>query len=531
MMMKFARWVGYFVLALVGLGALLWGYVWMVNRPNELARPTGGQYEIPGGAVQGGPKPGPDGYTVNSAGMAQYLPIMPPDRVMNIHHAETEAQKAAIKSCFWPTARTRSGYLTTDTNNPAVDNQLPDTGNTYQLTALTIPAGAHIVVKGEFPHVRHWNFVTYSPEGIPRDGLADRDIVPDPGSQNPFQVGTRRDTPKRNYTFSIVSGEPTTPRPANTVYTRAAPGEPVGFFMRNYVPDGSKDFYGGVALPTIELHTADGKVLQGEEACAATNAPMRGKQPVLSVNPKLWVAMTHLFTSDATTAPAKPFEVEPLEMFFNRLHLVTRLFFPSLPTAKFAEQKGGFWSNADTRYGYKFFNQQHGKVYALRGKSPKTPPTWHGQGGPLEKADMSYWSVCTVMGMAQGMAVDCVYDEIVEPTLDAQRKYTIVISRAVDRPANATEKCGAVWMEWGNGDGIIGGSPDYGALVNRHTEPAPDFKHSWFAVEREGMEKQAMGDYLPYMVNFHEKKAFEALGCPIDASKIDARINHAKAPH
>lgn len=528
-MLKFFRGIGYLLLALVAIAVVLWGYITVVNRPNDLARPLGGPFEIEGGAVQGGPKPGPDGYVVNSAGVAEYLPVMPPDRVMNIHRASTEAKNSAIKTCFWPTGGvTRSGYLTTDTNNPSVDNQIPDTGTTYQVAFFKLPAGASLTLKGEFPHMRHWNFVTYAENGTPRDALSDRDIEPDAGSQNPFRMGVRRDTPQRRYTFNIVNGVPpaNSPanRPANTLYTHAEPNVQVGMLMRNYVPDGSHDFYGGVSLPVVELNTADGKVLKGEEACAATDAPMRGKARKRSVNAKLWVAATHLFTSDATQAPAKPFEVEPLEMFFNRMHLMMRLFFPSLPTANFAEQKGGFWSNADTRYGHKFFNQQHGKVYALRGQLPKTPPTWHGDGGPLAKADMTYWSMCTGMGMAQGMAVDCVYDEMLEPTLDSQRNYTIVVSRAIDRPANATEKCGAAWLEWGNGDGIIGGSPDYGVLINRHTEPSADFKHSWFAVQKEGMEKQAMGNYLPYMVNFHEKQAFESLGCPVDTKKIDARI-------
>lgn len=530
--MKLIRRTAYGLLCVAVLAAALALYVWVVNRPNDLPRPTGGVFEIEGGAVKGGPKAGVDGYVVNSAGVGQYLPVMPPERPMNIHHAATERANAAIKTCFWPIGgRTRSGYLTTDTNDPAVDNQLPDTGNTYQLTAFTIPEGARIVLKGEYPHLRHWNFVTYGPDGTPRDTLTDHDIAPDAGSQNPFVAGVRRDTPQRRYTLSIVSGEPAEPRSsraANTLYTKAAAGQPIGLMMRNYVPDGSKDFYGGVALPVIELHLAGGQVLTGDAACAATDAPMRGKQVPLSVNPKLWVAATHLFTSNASTAPARPFEVEPLEMFFNRLHLMTRLFFPSLPTAKWAEQKGGFWSNGDTRYGYKFINQQHGKVYALRGRLPTTPPTWRGDGGPLAQADMSYWSVCTTMGMAQGMAVDCVYDEMIEPTLDAQRKYVIVVSRAVDRPANASEKCGVVWMEWGNGDGIVGGSPDYGVIINRNTEPVADFEHSWFAVTQEGTEREAMREYLPYAVNFHDRQKFEALGCPVDRSAMDARIASAR---
>lgn len=517
-------------LTLIVLAIALWLWIGSLDHENSLSRPTGGRYEIEGGAVYGGPKPRADGYAVSSSGQAGYLPIMPPDRPMNIHHAETERANSAAKTCFWPTGgRTRSGYLTTDTNNPTVDNQLPDTGTTYQITFFTIPYGGKLVVKGQYPHLRHWNFVTYGLDGTPRDVLSDRDIEPDTGSQNPFRVGVRRDTPQRSYTFSIVSGKAVSPRPANTLYTLDDAGKATGMLMRNYVPDGSRDFYGAVPLPDVELHTGDGKVLKGDDACAATAAPLRGKQVPTAVPTKVWLAITHLFSKDPTTAPAHPFETEPLEMFFNKKHLLARLFAPSLPTAKLAVQEGGFWSNADTRYGYKYINQQHGKVYALRGKAPATPATWDGAGEPLKQADLTYWSVCTTMGMSTGMAVDCVYDEIISKALDDRRFFTIVISREVDRPANATEQCGVTWMEWGNGDGIVGGTPDHGLVINRHTEPAPAFKQSWFANTTEGSERKVMGDYLPYMVNFHERQAFETLGCPIDTRKIDARIDTFKA--
>ncbi len=79
-------------------------------------------------------------------------------------------------------------------------------------------------------------------------------------------------------------------------------------------------------------------------------------------------------------------------------------------------------------------------------------------------------------------------------------------------------------MDWGNGDGIVGGSPDYGVVINRNTEPAADFKQSWFAVQREGPERKSMWPYLPYLVNLHDKARFGAFGCPVDTTKIDALI-------
>ena len=70
------------------------------------------------------------------------------------------------------------------------------------------------------------------------------------------------------------------------------------------MPDLSRDYLGGVEVPEVELHLADGRVLKGGEACAATAAPPRGKQVPLTVpknrhthvNPRFahsWFAVRH----------------------------------------------------------------------------------------------------------------------------------------------------------------------------------------------------------------------------------------------
>lgn len=56
-----------------------------------------------------------------------------------------------------------------------------------------------------------------------------------------------------------------------------------------------------------------------------------------------------------------------------------------------------------------------------------------------------------------------------------------------------------------------------------HTLVNPQFQQSYFAVTSANQEQQAMGEYLPYMTNFHERQRFEALGCPIDTRQLDAQ--------
>jgi len=472
---------------------------------------------------RGGPVPRADGYVMGSLGNDFILPPMPPERSTDIARSDNVFKNNAIQSCFWPGPKLRPGFYTTDPDDYGVENQLPDTGNTFSTAWFRVPAGAKIVVKGEFPHMRHWSFVTYTEKGEPRDGINDIDIDPEPGSSNPFRAGVPRDVMPRHYTFTIVNGTPPNPRPRNTVYTLAEPGTSIGMHMRNYVPDRSIDWTGGVGVPQVELHLADGKVLRQDEACVATAAPLRGKQVPLTVSKKLWMALNSLPWRPADRTPAENFEVAPMRKFYNREHLMLETFFPAIPSDGLAVEKGGFWSNPATRYGYTYLSQAYGKVYVVHGKMPSTPRTWDGKSAPLDQdVDMRYWSLCTTTAPAAGNTVDCVTDENVGPIVDKQGNFNVIVSRAIDRPVNATEKCGVVWMEYGNGDGIPGGSADYGVVINRHTLVNPKFQRSWFDVKKVRGEVDALGAYLPKVINVHDKARFEALGCPVDTSKFSA---------
>ncbi|MDP3846514.1 MAG: hypothetical protein Q8R10_08840 [Pseudomonas sp.] len=531
-----------FLLWLIAAGLLL--SVALVTWVNSLgkddegvSRPAYGSYTwvkpelapgvpAPQPTPRGGPTPRADGYVVGSQGNDFILPPMPPERAMDIHRQDSVFANSKLKSCFWPGPKLRPGFYTTDPDDYGIENQMPDTMNTFVTAWFRIPAGAKIVVKGEFPRMRHWSFTTYTDDGIPRDALDDIDIEPDAGSFNPFRAGVPRDVSARRYSFSIESGEPPAKRPANTVYTLAAPGTAIGMHMRNYVPDRSITYLGSVAVPEVELHLADGTVLTGEDACAATAAPLRGKQVPITLPKAGWLAINNMPGSPADHTSAHDFAVEGLERFYNRTYMTLRSYWPKLALDSLAVEKGGFWSNKSTRYGYKVLSQAYGKVYVVAGKMPSTPHTWNGDPAPLDQhADMRYWSLCTVQSPVAGAPVDCLFDEAVLPTLDPQGNFFAVISRAPDRPSNATEACGVAWMEYGNGDGVPGGSPDYGSIINRHTGVNPNFKRSWFAVQKPQAENESMGEYLPYVINFREKAKFEALGCPVDKAKILAMTN------
>jgi hypothetical protein len=107
--------------------------------------------------------------------------------------------------------------------------------------------------------------------------------------------------------------------------------------------------------------------------------------------------------------------------------------------------------------------------------------------------------------------MDCVYDEQIP--LDARRRYTVVTSRAADRPRNATRRCGVAWVEWSpRGDGA--GDHDFGWMQLRNMLPSPSFHHAIQDTRKPGDERRVLGSYLPTGTYYASKRAFEKLGCP-----------------
>ncbi len=520
--------------ACVAIALLVIATVWWarsLKKDGGEPRVTGMAYTLPGGAVFGGPTPAADGKVVGSKGTVVYLPVMPPERSDAIHTATTAKASATLRTCFWPGPRTRLGVYTTDPDDFHTENQFSDSGTTYAWSSFQVPAQARLILKGRFPHLRHWGFVVYTPAGdVPTHSLSDVEIEADAGSSNPFRENVRRDVTERSYTLQIIAGDrPAKPLP-NTLYTGTKSGQAVPIIMRNYVPDAGANVLGNVDWPEVEVQYEDGKVLKGQQACDATNTELRGKQVPVSLSQTLWLGLEHALTKDPLIAPAHDFTAEGMETFFNRIHVVTRLFLPRVAALNTdPSPKGGWFPNPATRYGYKFLSYRLGQVYAIRGKLPITPLTYHSDGSPARKSEMQYWSMCSNMGLATGLNIDCLYDEELEPLLDGDRHYTIVTTRLADRPSNATDNCGVAWMEFGNGDGVPGGSPDTMILVNRQTQVNPTFTHSWSNVSKPGDEAKVMGGYQPQVINLHGKAAFESLGCPVDTKKLDAMVLAASA--
>jgi hypothetical protein len=122
---------------------------------------------------------------------------------------------------------------------------------------------------------------------------------------------------------------------------------------------------------------------------------------------------------------------------------------------------------------------------------------------------MRYWSICQNESLFTTVGAGCLYDA--EIPVDKNGRYTIVTSRAADRPKNANPKCGVGYIPWpAKGDGA--GHPDDGFLIIRNMLPSSTFHHAIQDTKKPGDEAAVMGPYLPKGA-YTTKAAFQRHGC------------------
>lgn len=414
-----------------------------------------------------------------------------------------------LTDCFW------IATVSPDTLNIL----LPDSGVVYFASQFKLPASARLELRGQFPYARYMSFASYNPTGQPVDSLNDQLIRPDPGSTNPFLPGAARLSAQRNYTVTVeprplqagIRVDEAT-RPANTLLVPT--DDPlVQLWMRVYVPDAGRDAKGGVPLPRPLLTLADGRKLEGEALCREIVVRENAVREYVSDAE----ANRKLLAIPGARAPYHPAQPGPVawNAFFNpQLSLSNFLINTPYEGARAsidATRRAGFYSTLDNVYMSTYVDKRYGDALVLRAKAPRTPRTQGGAATMDANIDLRYWSLCKYRSLADGAVDACLYDEQVP--LDDQGRFTIVVSSAATRPANARKDCGVAWLDWGSaGDGI--GNPDGGFLVFRHMLPAPGFKNSLWATERPGDEQRALGNYYP-LTTYESRAAFEARGCPV----------------
>ncbi|MCB0875751.1 MAG: hypothetical protein KDB46_06095 [Solirubrobacterales bacterium] len=433
------------------------------------------------------------------------------------HHIAVETNKKYGHDCFWAPPKGMDYAYLPNAKPIQKPNLYPDVGSTYFVGQYVLPEGASLTFHGKFGHQRYMSWTMFGRPGelgqiASADHLRDFQIKPDKGSVNPFLPGGSRKGGPRNYTFHVVSGDIPAKRAPNTIYTQTTdPDTRLGMSIRNYLPDRGRDGLGDAGLPKLVLNLADGSKVRGEKACAMLD-------PIEDVSTStfpaaLWKGLV-ASSADPVNAPAT--NPPTWEKFWNALYNVAGIFIED-PVERAEtyppDEIGGFQNNPDTSYLLTPVSRKYGRLITVSGKMPTFPKTLPASNRWKPRDyQVRYWSLCSGSSPVTGLGYDCVYDQQVP--LRKHRRYTLVIGRPGDRPANARRACGYRWINFGKGENYDdpASRPYVDTLYMRFMAADPSFEQAPQNVEEAGTEKQVMGPYFPTS-KYWSKSEFAKLGC------------------
>jgi hypothetical protein len=363
----------------------------------------------------------------------------------------------------------------------------PDQSAQYWSADYVAVPGTRIRIDGIFPYSRYTSWNVYDAVLRPFAKLSDYQLVPDPGSANPFLPGASRTTgvSERHYTLFITFSPADHPGP-NTIYVDPST-HPLGVFtLRVYVPDAGLDATGGVGLPQVtwEPTSSTGppptaspcQRLEKPSSTALTKlyTGLSGPAglPYPGRNPPVWNKFVNICQSGADLLLENEFGAQPPAATPNLC-------------ANFGS--GGFLSNLDISYVYAFTSTGFGPLLVLHGKAPTFAATYPHAPVMPSGEQVRYWSFCQNDPILERY-IACARDDQVK--LDGSGDYTIVLSPPSSWPAAAARRCSGTvtWIPWGL-------QPD-GVIIYRQMLPDPSFTQAIQNVSH-GSEQQQMGAYYP----------------------------------
>lgn len=383
---------------------------------------------------------------------------------------------------------------------PTYDRQnvaLPDKNTRYLGLPAPIPPGGYVEITGEFPRGRYFSLQTVNQTTATIMSVADSEIVPDPGSSNPYTPSARRHVKKRSYTIKLIEGRIPAEGPApNTLYNTSADGlRGNGVAYRLYLADSDVAPYGGADFPEFTAVTKDGQRFPFPECpdtldtsslsdtIDAQDAPAPNFVGLLAYDPPVWRKNFSLVGAAVTT--------------FTDFRPVDPVTQEKLTDAAQGVPVDGLGASADNAYLYTYGSREYGRVLHIRARLPTTPKTFAGQ-RIMGTGQLRYWSLCSAQPTPAVPTWDCLFDEQVP--LDAHRDYSIVVSSPRDRPEKARPECGVTWLAWG---------PDTrNLLVMRNQLASPAFQQS-IQNATFGTEKETLGAYHPRTAYYPSASDFD----------------------
>jgi hypothetical protein len=331
-----------------------------------------------------------------------------------------------LSVCSWPVESTGQGILNVATQ---------DTNTTYWFMPIDTIHWRSVVIQANYPNARFFNFATYSANGLLIDTLFDADIVPDPGSSNPFAVTTHSGSQRDSYTVTIGASN------AGSSNFLSVGANGLAFLVyRVIVPDQGLDRSGGVGVPTVTLVAHNGS-MRRLSSCpfAAAESSLGNMIPILIASGFTEAAQflqgildaANQQTSSMVNCIASPLGRQ-VPVSFGPAPGTD--FFPNPPTA--------YLQTANVCY-------QPGKIVIVRGKALVYPNTY--LGGPVsqpafdDQVQVRYWSMCNNDGPFPYPVIACQSD--FQTRLDQDQFYTYVVSN--DPAPPSWLPVDATWLPWG----------------------------------------------------------------------------------
>jgi hypothetical protein len=333
------------------------------------------------------------------------------------HAAVSRAATPILPVCSWPFEVTGQGITNVAT---------PDTNATYWVMPLDLSRWRTMVIRGQYPDARFFNFSTYTATGSLVDTIYDANIVADPGSTNPFAPPGSEVT--GNYTVTIGAANP------GSGNFLSAGGSRFAFIVyRIFLPDQGSDRTGGVGVPAVTLTDFSGN--------------LRTLRPCPFAEAETSLGNLILLLEAAGMSDAAKFLGQILRLA-NQSPLATcspNQAGPAAVTFSTAVPGVNFFPNPQTTY-FQTANLcfQPGEILVIRGKAPIFPSTYTG-GSVFEPIDaqLRYWSMCNNVGVLPNPVVACAADAMTE--LDSDQFYTYVVSND-PVPPSASD---VTWLPWG----------------------------------------------------------------------------------
>lgn len=343
-----------------------------------------------------------------------------------------EAQTLPTPACAWQFEWTPFG----------LGNWLwADTANRWWYMPID-PQWQELKITGTYPKARFFSFAVYDNAPVSTgiaDHLFDAQIVPDPGSTNPFATphpgrcgpsatyhsGRCKPPakPGQTYTVTVTRGEKTT---GNGLTLNVETG---WLLYRLYLPNAGEGSTGGVPLPEVSVTDENGNT------ALLPICPIFNRQSELVPLQAQIVPLQLEYPLD----PEGGLDVPPVpdHIWFGAIKDPPPILLP----------------NPDQKYLISFFMPEYepGRIIVIRGKMPAYPDTYNGRpvsqpAKGFKAVQLRYWGVCQGELVSPLPVIACATDATTP--LDRHGFYTIVISNDVLRPAWLPQ--GVVWLPWGD---------------------------------------------------------------------------------